>query len=265
MTAEEPRPAPSPKSLRQRLRALWKHTVLNPYYLEHRLLRDGIAAEAGALSGRLLDVGCGDRPYAPLIPGAARYVGIEHPGAVMNVEPALRASFARVRELVDAFADAQEIPFADASFDSVLCTEVLEHVADPAAVAREIRRVLRPGGRALLTVPFLAELHQVPYDFRRFTIFGIRRLLEEAGLEVERVRARGNFPLVAGVVTSHAIYRLGARELRPDGSVSLAWWSAPFVCAAVALVQSCAASVGRFSRDESYCVGYVVIARRPPG
>jgi SAM-dependent methyltransferase len=260
--SETPGAAP-PKGLRKRIRALWKRSLFNPHHIERRLLWESIAAESGALGGRMLDVGCGDRPYAALFRHVERYVGLEHPGAVMNVEAELRRSFERVRGLIDAFGDANEIPFRDASFDSCLSTEVLEHVPDPVSVAREIRRILRPGGRVLLTVPFAGELHQTPYDFRRYTIFGIRRVLEEAGFEVERVRPRGNFPLVAGLVTSHAIYRLGAREIRPDGSVSLWWWSIPAVFPAVAAVQLLASLLGRLSRDAGYCVGYAVVARRP--
>ena len=264
MSAPQTTPvAEPPRGLRKRIRALWKHSYFNPHHIERKLLWQSIAAESGSLEGRMLDVGCGDRPYAPLFRHVERYVGLEHPGAVMNVESELRRSFERVRGLIDAFGDANEIPFADASFDSCLSTEVLEHVTDPVSVAREIRRVLRPGGRLLLTVPFAGELHQIPYDFRRFTIFGIRRVLEEAGFEVERVRPRGNFPLVAGLVTSHTIYRLGAREIRPDGSVSLFWWSIPVVFPAVAAVQLLASLFGGFSKDAGYCVGYAVVARRP--
>jgi SAM-dependent methyltransferase len=256
-------PTQIPRGFRKRLRALWKSSYFNPYYLDKRLLWQTLAAEAGSLSGRMLDVGCGDRPYAKLFRHVARYVGIEHPGAVMNVEAALKVSFARLRGVVDCFADAHEIPFADASFDSCLCTEVLEHVPDPVRVARELKRILRPGGRALITVPFAGELHQVPYDYQRFTIYGIRRVVEEAGLEVERVRPRGNFPLVSGIVASHAVYRLGARRFLPDGSVSLAWWTMPFVFVGCAMVQLISLLFGAFSKDDGYCVGYVVIARRP--
>lgn len=245
------------------MRALWKHSVFNPYYLDHRLLWKGIEAESGAMRGTLLDVGCGDRPYASLMKSVDRYYGVEHPGAVMNVEDALRVSFTRLHGLVDTFGDAGEIPFLDNIFDSCLCTEVLEHVPDPRVVLQEIHRVLKPGGRVLLTVPFVGELHQTPYDFWRFTPFGLKQLLANAGFETESVRPRGNFPTVAGLVASHSIYRLGSREIRRDGSVSLHWFTAPFVWVGCALVQSLTQLVGSLSRDDGYAVGYVVVARKP--
>jgi SAM-dependent methyltransferase len=253
------------RDLRTRLRALWKSSVFNPYYLDKVTLWAAIEADARELEGIMLDVGCGNRQFEKLFTNVRKYVGIEHPGPAIEYEETLRHSFFRMRGIVDVMADAHALPFHDATFDACLCTEVLEHVPHPPNVAREIARVLRPGGKVLFTVPFVGELHHVPYDFQRFTAFGIRQVLEEAGLEVVHVKARGNFPLVAGIVTSHAIYRLGAREVRAEGSVSLHVWAMPFVFVACAIVQLTARFFGAFSKDEGYCVGYAALARRRVG
>ncbi|MDX6442776.1 MAG: hypothetical protein QOE43_2505, partial [Gaiellaceae bacterium] len=84
---------------------------------------------------RVLDVGCGDRPYEPLFKDAAEVVGFDVPG---NAHADLHGT-------IDA------IPVEDASFDVVLCLQVLEHVPDPAAAVRELRRAVKPGGRVLLS------------------------------------------------------------------------------------------------------------------
>ena len=89
----------------------------------------------------------------------------------------------------DVTADLQELPIDDASFDFVLCTEVLEHVIDPARACAEVRRILRREGGTLVTVPFVGELHEEPHDYRRFSSHGIERLLAEAGFEQVRCRA----------------------------------------------------------------------------
>jgi SAM-dependent methyltransferase len=102
-------------------------------------------------SGRCLDLGCGDGGSAGVwvAAHAAAYVGVDiSPVAVARARE--RGLDARV---VD---DAAALPFEDAAFDAVLCTEVLEHLVDPLAAAREARRVLRPGGRLLVTVPNIA-------------------------------------------------------------------------------------------------------------
>jgi len=109
---------------------------------------------------RVLDVGCGDRPYETLLEGAAEIVGFDVPG---NLHADLHGS-------IDA------IPVEDASFDVVLCLQVLEHVPDPAAAVRELNRVVRPGGRVLLSTHGVYPFHPNPDDLWRWTHHGLERL-----------------------------------------------------------------------------------------
>jgi SAM-dependent methyltransferase len=86
---------------------------------------------------------------------------------------------------LDLVADLQAMPaVADASFDAVLCTQVLEHLPRPGDALAEIARVLAPGGHLILTVPHLSLLHEVPHDYFRFTRYGLEALLAGAGLRV---------------------------------------------------------------------------------
>lgn len=84
----------------------------------------------------------------------------------------------------DIFYDGLTFPFPDESYDAVICTQVLEHSIDPDKLISEIRRVLRRGGTGLLTVPLTWGEHEVPFDFRRYTTFGIRNAIEQCGLEI---------------------------------------------------------------------------------
>ncbi len=81
--------------------------------------------------------------------------------------------------------------------DTVLCTETLEHVLDPPGFLAEAKRSLRPGGRLILTVPFAARWHYVPFDYWRFTPSGIKHLLSESGFTEIKVYRRGNALTVA--------------------------------------------------------------------
>ena len=75
----------------------------------------------------------------------------------------------------------------------MLCTQVLEHVAEPAAVLAELRRVLRDGGELWLTVPFVGELHEEPHDHYRYTSHGLRGLCERAGFGEIRTWPLGGY------------------------------------------------------------------------
>jgi SAM-dependent methyltransferase len=82
---------------------------------------------------------------------------------------------------LDYIAPLHDMPLSDNSFDAVLCTEVLEHLEWPRESIREIYRILRPGGRLFLTVPMAHAEHQVPYDFFRYTSYGLRSMCQHSG------------------------------------------------------------------------------------
>jgi len=80
--------------------------------------------------------------------------------------------------------DLTAIPVEDARYNAVLFTQVMEHLPDPIAVVRELNRVLKPGGLLLYTGPLFYEEHEIPFDFHRYTQFGVRRIFNEAGFTI---------------------------------------------------------------------------------
>lgn len=82
---------------------------------------------------------------------------------------------------VDEVADIHALPYADGTFSSVLCSEVLEHVARPWLALPELRRVIRPGGWIIVTTLFAFPEHGFPDDFYRYSRSGLKLLLEDAG------------------------------------------------------------------------------------
>src|SRR5689334_20858953 len=252
-------------ALLARLNAWRKRSPLSPYWLDWRSLRRAIARLAPQSRGVLLDVGCSERPYAELFaPHVARYVGLDYPPALLDKQPELWQILDRARRSVDVFGDGLRLPFADASFDTVLSTEVLEHVSAPAAMVREMARVLRPEGRLLVTVPFLAPLHELPSDFYRYTPSALRALIEQSGLVAERIEARGNFAEALGALGAQYLLRaFGSSRRQSDGSVIPSAWKSVFVFPAAALLQTGAYLVSLVSRDEAGTLGYCVVARKP--
>jgi SAM-dependent methyltransferase len=111
-------------------------------------------------SGRLLDVGCGNSPFRHLLdPARTEYQGID-------VKEAASFGYGNPDTV---YYDGHVIPFPDASFDALLCTEVLEHVAEPAELVAELHRVLKPGGFGVVTLPWSARFHYQPHDYHRYT------------------------------------------------------------------------------------------------
>ncbi len=149
---------------------------INPFYFARKGLAKHISELAKNITGKTLDVGCGTKPYAHLY-RSAEYVGLEID------TPANRAS-----KNADYFYDGSQFPFADATFDSMVANEVFEHVFNPDRFLDEAARVLKPGGMALLTLPFVWDEHEQPYDFARYSSFGIKSLLERHGFEIVEQR-----------------------------------------------------------------------------
>jgi SAM-dependent methyltransferase len=133
------------------------------------------------LTGSVLDVGCGEMPFRGLINPAACYTGLDVP----------QASDFGMRGDGEIFSfDGRIIPFPDASFDNVLCTEVLEHAEDPLTLIAEMERVLKPGGTLLATIPFSARVHYAPHDYHRFTRFRLAQMF--ASLRDLEISERGD-------------------------------------------------------------------------
>lgn len=154
-------------------------TILrDPAFIARRRLLDVLremAAEPSLGRGLLVDVGCGSRPYEALFT-VERYLGVDVEESGHPAEG----------KRCDVYFDGTTLPVGSDSADVVLCTQVLEHAPEPAALLAESARVLRPGGHLLLTAPLLWEEHEQPFDFRRFTSFGLRRLVEDAGFDPVR-------------------------------------------------------------------------------
>jgi peptidoglycan/LPS O-acetylase OafA/YrhL/SAM-dependent methyltransferase len=180
--------APSqPNTGMKELARSWDLDLLLRTYLfiPRKMLRDVIREFGNLLEGRTLDVGCGRQQYRKFL-NCREYLGVDW--ALASRPPAV--------------ADVTRIPFRDRAFDSALCTEVLEHLPEPGRCLDEIRRVVKPGGVVLFTVPMTMYTHSEPHDFYRYTEFGLRYLLEKHGFDVVTLRRLGG---VVSVMASHGI------------------------------------------------------------
>ncbi len=98
-------------------------------------------------------------------------------------------------EHIDVFYDGKEIPFPDAHFDSILCSEVFEHIFNLPEILQELHRVLKQNGRMLVTCPFVWNEHEVPHDYARYSQYALKDLFTKAGFEIEQFEKSGNYRL----------------------------------------------------------------------
>lgn len=179
---------------------------VNPAFIVRRGLYRTIRELAPMMTGDLLDFGAGSAPYRSLFRNAKAYITVD-------IEESGHEASDKV---ADHFYDGKTLPFSSQSFDNVFSSEVVEHIFNLPDVLLEIHRILKPNGHLLLTAPFVWDEHEIPFDFARYTSFGLPHLLQQAGFEVEIQRKTTGY--VATIFQMLAIYAL-QRKIFSSGLV----------------------------------------------
>jgi SAM-dependent methyltransferase len=198
--------------LRGRSKRLREFVELAP--LERVSIYRFVAEQAGLLpvGSRVIDIGAGEAPYRELFEDQ-RYVTLDREGTPHSGS-------------VDLHGSADSIPSRDESFDVVLCTQVLEHVPDPLLALREFRRVLCSDGLLIATVPFLWEEHETPFDYYRYTRYGVEHLLRETGFTDIEVTPRTDCFTTTAQLLRNVCWAMGSAAdgmdpLRQEARVAL--------------------------------------------
>lgn len=197
--------------------------VINPFFIARSGLFTHIKALSAQATGRLLDVGCGRKPYQKLFAKISEYIGLE-----------IDTPENRSNKNADFYYDGTTFPFPDESFDTVLANQVFEHVFNPDEFLSNISRVLRPNGYLLLTVPFVWDEHEQPYDYARYSSFGLRHILEKHGFVVVEHRK--------SVKSLAAIFQLiNAYVYKKTAGLGLAMYLTvvPFIMFPISLIGLC--------------------------
>jgi ubiquinone/menaquinone biosynthesis C-methylase UbiE len=236
--------------------------------LEKDLLEKGLRSIAPHAHGRMIDVGCGDKPYRKMFaPHVSEHLGIDY-------EETYKDSVWSSKEKADFVFSGDRLPFDDASFDTVLCTQVLEHAAKPWVLFAEMTRIMRAGGVMILTIPFSYRLHSEPYDFYRYSHHGLRALSEQNGLEVVKLFPRGGFWTVIGQKLASylvlSVARLGGEMQERMGGFGYEkkiatrprYLALPFVIPAVFAVIATCRFLDRVAFSDNDTLGYFLVARK---
>ncbi|MDP9149844.1 MAG: class I SAM-dependent methyltransferase [Myxococcota bacterium] len=235
--------------------------------LQWSLLVDDLKLVAPIARGRLLDVGCGEKPYEAIFrPYVTEYIGIEH-------EATFALTSASGRGGPDLAYDGKTLPFPDASFDTILNVQVLEHTPDPQRLIDEMSRVLRRDGRLIVTAPFSFRLHEEPHDYFRYSPHGLRSMLGKAGLEVVDLHAHGGlFSVLAHKINTFLAFRLGRLEGMSQGMGKLGherqaaapprYWALPVVLPTMATLSAGARVMDRAFPEPTEALSFLVVARK---
>jgi SAM-dependent methyltransferase len=220
--------------------------------------------------GALLDVGCGEKPYEAIFtPFVTSYTGIEHEATFQQTDASKRTRGP------DLYYNGDQLPFADASFDTVLSVQVLEHTPRPQALVKEMARVLRPDGRLILSAPFSFRLHEEPHDYFRYTPHGLRDMCAQEGLEVLEVIAQGGlWSLIAHKLNSFlafdvAVLDAAQQSLGKLGHETAAharprYWTIPVVLPTMFAMSGGARVLDRLLPQPNEAISFTIIARPRP-
>ena len=191
--------------------------------------------------GSLIDIGCGTKTYQELVaPSITEHIGVDHEKTLHD------------QSNIDLFGTAYEIPSEDNFFDSALCTAVLEHLEEPELALKECHRVLKPGGVAIYSVPFIWHLHEEPRDFYRFSKYGLKYLFEKTGFEIIEIKALSGFWVTFGQLFVYNLYRFNR---------SIVKWT-HIIDIIGLLIQALAYALDRVDRTERWTWMYMVVAKK---
>lgn len=169
---------------------------INPFFIARKGLLNAVKDLGIQISGKTLDVGCGTKPYEKYFK-SSQYIGLE-------IESTIHRQYSKA----DFFYDGNKFPFAKKEFDSLVTNQVFEHVFNPYEFMKEINRVLKPNGRLLITVPFVWDEHEQPYDFARYSSFGLKFILEQNGFEIiELKKSIDDFKIIVQLLNAY-IYKV---------------------------------------------------------
>ena len=215
------------------------------YIVMYFLIRDLRSAIAEYASGDVLDIGCGNKPYRELFnSNIASYTGCD----------VIQSSGNKV----DVICEATNLLFDNVRFDTVFSTQVMEHVSDPATMLQEANRVLKPGGMAIFSIPMCWELHEEPYDFFRFTKYGLDALFTRAGFEITPIKANGGKWAAISQLNLNMVYSSFRKRK---------WWIKPFKFLFInlhftSLLNRIAVWLDHRFYDELLTLNYVVVAKK---
>ena len=214
------------------------------------------ALEGLPKNATVIDVGAGTKPYVRQIKTmTTRYCSQDLISAEKN-------KIGVEQERVDFVSSADHLPLPAASFDYAICTDVLEHVTSPTNVVKEISRILKPGGKLIVTVPMICGEHQQPWHFQNLTRYGMAQLSYDSGFVMESISPRGGYGSVMAALIRFMPGNLlqGHSKFLRMPLILLTYLLSPLTAVILPLIFI---QLDRIDRQKSYTLGYHCVFTLP--
>lgn len=187
---------------------------LNQYKIIKQFILDSLIETRTYAKGRMLDVGCGTKPYKDVFNDVVdAHIGTDFPSTI---------SANKEYKNVEVYSILPNLPFKNESFDTLLATEVLEHVSEPSDAFWEFNRILKTDGILILTTPQSWGLHERPHDYYRYTEYGLNYLAEKNNFKVIHTKPFGGFfSLIGQRLSSFVFYSLAVNKMGEGRTILL--------------------------------------------
>lgn len=228
-----------------------RYTALHPQWLVYRHDSDKFFLINKWARGIVGDIGCADKHIINHLQKGTQYIGIDYYSTATQL----------YKTQPNVFGDAQSLPFASESFDTLLLLDVLEHLPSPDSCIKESNRVLKPSGLLIIQIPFLYPLHDIPIDFQRFTIYGLRILSKKYGFEIIEETHLGDPLETAALLSNIAICKQLINWFKNYSPLVLFTPIIPLFVITINLFSRCISSLS--GEDKFMPHGYRLILRKP--
>lgn len=216
---------------------------LNPSWLIDEKLKKDIRNASKYARGNLLDIGCGNKPYYNIFaPKVVSYTGLDIPLHYKNIKK---------RRKIDKIGSALKIPYPDNHFYTVVSFQVLEHIKNSEKFFQEAYRVLKYDGHLILTTNLNWFLHEEPYDFFRFTKYGLSYLAKNNGFKITYIKPQYGFWAMIGQRLSMYLFSLAPNRIIKS-----------FLLIPCSICQFIFLALDKIHCDEKETLNYIMVAKK---
>lgn len=225
-------------------------TPLHPQWFVFREQQVTLKIIKPFLKGKILDIGCADKYLEKLLDENSQYIGLDY----------LKTANEMYLTTPTIYGDAHNLSIADSTIDTVALLDVLEHLHTPKTCMQEIQRVLKPNGRLILQVPFLYPIHDAPYDFHRWTKYGLTQLLENHEFGIESTHTQGKISETFSLLTNIGLAKI---SLELVSITKLFIIVIPIISIIILFINIAGFLLGTIFRNSSFMpYGYLLICRK---